>query len=151
MSPWTGQPEFFGGLDLAAGEGAEVRAPAGGRVVFVGRARRDRSPRLWQFGTLVVVRHGPKLVTVYGHLGRADVRRDALVRRGDRLGLVGKSGWAVSPRLHYELWRLDGGELRPTDPLFAILDPRRDARHRTLRQMLATSAPGPAEELPGLR
>jgi murein DD-endopeptidase MepM/ murein hydrolase activator NlpD len=125
-------------------------APAEGRVLFVGRARRDQSPRLWQFGTLVVLTHGADLATVFGHLSDATVRRGALVERGDRLGAVGKTGFAVSPRLHYELWRREGGELRPTDPLFAILDRRLDGRHRSLREMRATSAPEPIDRLPGL-
>jgi murein DD-endopeptidase MepM/ murein hydrolase activator NlpD len=150
VSPWTGQPEFFSGLDLAAPEGSAVVAPAEGRVLFVGRARRDQSPRLWQFGTLVVLTHGADLATVFGHLSDATVRRGALVERGDRLGAVGKTGFAVSPRLHYELWRREGGELRPTDPLFAILDRRLDGRHRSLREMRATSAPEPIDRLPGL-
>jgi hypothetical protein len=149
-SPWTGQPEFFCGLDLAAPEGSPVVAPAGGRVLFVGRARREQSPRLWQFGTLVVLSHGGDLATVFGHLSEAAVVRGATVRRGDRLGAVGRTGWAVSPRLHYELWRREGGSLRPTDPLFAILDRRLDGRHRSLREMRATSAPEPTDRLPGL-
>jgi murein DD-endopeptidase MepM/ murein hydrolase activator NlpD len=149
VSPWTGQPEFFCGLDLAAPEGSDVIAPAEGRVLFVGRARRDLAPRLWQFGTLVVLSHGPDLATVYGHLSRTDVRRGASVRRGDRLGGVGKTGWTVSPRLHYELWRREDGALRPTDPLFAILDRRLDPRHRSLGEMRATSAPVALEQLPG--
>jgi murein DD-endopeptidase MepM/ murein hydrolase activator NlpD len=151
VSPWTGQEEFFCGLDLAAAEGAAVVAPADGRVVFTGRARRETAPRLWQFGSLVVVVHGPEAATLFGHLLRIEVRRGERVRRGQRLGAVGRSGWALSPRLHYELWKPQEGVWRPTDPLFAILDRRLDARHRSLGQMLATSAPGPTDVLPGLR
>ena len=151
VSPWTGQEEFFCGLDLAAPEGAAVAAPADGRVVFTGRARREGNPRLWQFGTLVVVVHGAQAATVFGHLSRIEVRRGDLVRRGQKLGAVGKSGWALSPRLHYELWKPQGGVWRPTDPRFAIVDQRLDAPYRSLGQMIATSAPGPPEALPGVR
>jgi murein DD-endopeptidase MepM/ murein hydrolase activator NlpD len=151
VSPWTGQEEFFSGLDLAAAEGSAVVAPAEGRVVFAGRLRRERTPRLWQFGNLVIIAHGPGAATLYGHLSRIDVRRGDRVRRGQRIGAVGKSGWAISPRLHYELWRPQPNGWRPTDPEFAILDRRLDERHRSLEQMLATSAPGPAETLPGVR
>ena len=150
VSPWTGQEEFFTGLDLAAPEGTAVVAPADGRVVFTGRARRDLAPRLWQFGTLVVLSHGPGLATLFGHLDRAEARRGDRVKRGQRLGVVGKTGWTQSPRVHYELWRLADGRLRPTDPLFAILDGRLDDRHRSLEQMRGTSAPEPYDPLPGL-
>jgi len=151
VSPWTGEQEFFCGLDLAAPEGSSVVAPADGRVVFTGRARREATSRLWQFGTLVVVEHGRGAATLFGHLARIDVRRGDTVRRGQRLGAVGKTGWALSPRLHYELWTTQEQALRPTDPLFGILDRRVDTQHRSLEQMLGTSAPEPAETLPGLR
>jgi murein DD-endopeptidase MepM/ murein hydrolase activator NlpD len=151
VSPWTGQEEFFAGLDLAAPEGSPVVAPADGRVVFTGRPRRESAARLWQFGSLVVVAHGPDTATLFGHLARAEVRRGDRVRRGQRLGSVGKSGWALSPRLHYELWRRREAGWGPTDPLFAILDRRLGERRRSLEQMLASSAPGPGEVLPGVR
>jgi len=151
VSPWTGEEEFFCGLDLAAPEGSVVVAPADGRVVYAGRPRREVAPRLWQFGNVVVVAHGPEWATVYGHLSRAFVRRGDWIRRGQRIGSVGRSGWALSPRLHYEVWRPQGGLWHPTDPLFTILDRRFDSGHRTLAEMLATSAPEPTGELPGLR
>jgi hypothetical protein len=56
----------------------------------------------------------------------------------------------MSPQLHYEFWRSDGASLRPTDPLFAILDRRIEPRPVSLGRMLGTSAPGPIEPLPGL-
>ena len=150
VSPWTGESEFFAGLDLAAPEGSAVITPAAGRVVFTGRAPRSVQPRLWQFGNLVVIAHGPAFATVFGHLSSIAVRRGAAVARGQRLGGVGSTGWALSPRLHYELWRRDGGAWTPTDPLFSILDRRLDSRHLSLEQMRATSAPGPPEPLPGV-
>jgi murein DD-endopeptidase MepM/ murein hydrolase activator NlpD len=149
-SPWTGQEEFFAGLDLAAPEGTPVVAPADGLVVFTGRPPRESS-RLWRFGTLVVVAHGQDTATLFGHLSRAEVRRGDRVRRGQRLGAVGRTGWALSPRVHYELWRRRAGSWRATDPLFAILDRRFGERTRSLPEMLATSAPGPPEILPGSR
>jgi hypothetical protein len=45
------------------------------------------------------------------------------VKRGDLLATVGKTGWATSPHLHYEIRRRDaGGDYRPVDPLIYILD-----------------------------
>lgn len=151
VSPWTQAEEFFPGIDLAAPAGSEVIAPADGVVVFVGkpRARRPVS-RLTRFGNLVVLRHGAAGVTVYGHLRQAAVRRGQRVVRGQILGTVGISGWAVSPGLHYEYWRPAGGRLVPTDPQFAILDRRWGRRDLSLEKMRATSAPGIIEPPPGL-
>ena len=44
------------------------------------------------------------------------------MRRGERLGAVGNSGWAMSPTLHYEYWRRTRAGVAPTDPRFAVLD-----------------------------
>jgi murein DD-endopeptidase MepM/ murein hydrolase activator NlpD len=94
---------------------------------------------------------------VFGHLGRADVRRGQRVRRGERIGAVGASGWTVAPALHYEYWRpvrgdgrKTGGDLAPTDPRFAILDRSLVDGDVSLEKMRATSSPDPGERPPGL-
>jgi murein DD-endopeptidase MepM/ murein hydrolase activator NlpD len=149
VSPWTGAEEFFIGLDLAAPSGTPVIAPADGTVSFVGRVPASSRPRLWRFGNLVILSHGAHGVTLFGHLGKIDVRRGGRVRRGQRLGTVGATGWAMSPALHYEYWRERGGTLSPTDPRFGILDRRFAGFDVSLERMEATSAPGPVEPLPG--
>jgi murein DD-endopeptidase MepM/ murein hydrolase activator NlpD len=150
VSPWTGAEEFFGGLDLAAPAGTPVIAPAAGTVIFAGRVAPSMRSNLSRFGNLVVLSHGAAGVTLFGHLGKIEVRDGARVRAGDRLGTVGTSGWAISPVLHYEYWRNRNGALAPTDPRFAILDRRLGRVDRSLEAMLATSAPGPLERPPGL-
>lgn len=149
VSPWTGEEVFFPGVDLATPEGTPVIAPGAGRVVFAGRVRPGRSGWLGRVGNVVVVDHGDGLATAYGHLSRIDVRVGQRVERGGRLGLVGETGWALVPQLHYELWRYAGGRWRPTDPLFAILDHRLDTAVASLEGMRRAFAPDPVEPLPG--
>ncbi len=151
VSPWTGREEFFAGMELAAPAGASVIAPAAGTVVFAGRVAASMNSRLWRFGNFVVLGHGASGATAFGHLGRVDVRVGQRVRRGQKLGTVGSSGWTMSPGLHYELWRPGPEGLAPTDPRFAMLDQRLPGHDVSLEKMLATSAPGPIEPLPGLR
>jgi murein DD-endopeptidase MepM/ murein hydrolase activator NlpD len=151
LSPWTGEEEFFPGVDIAAPAGASVVSPGAGTVVFTGNVRRTRGGWLWRLGNVVVISHGESGATVFGHLARIDVRRGQPVKRGDRIGSVGATGWALSPQLHYELWRSGRDGLRPTDPLFAALDQRSRRNSFSLEQMLATSAPLPLEPLPGIQ
>ena len=151
VSPWTGAAEFFTGLELAAPEGAAVLAPGAGVVLFTGSVRASAASRLWQLGSFAVVSHGPSGITLYGHLAKIEVRRGQRVVRKQRLGSAGKSGWALAPGLHYEYWRDQGNGLRPTDPLFAVLDQRQRVGDVSLERMAATSAPGPVESLPGAR
>jgi murein DD-endopeptidase MepM/ murein hydrolase activator NlpD len=149
VSPWTGEQEFFPGVDLATPEGTPVIAPGAGRVAFAGRMRPGRSGWLGRVGNVVVVDHGNGLATAYGHLSRTDVRVGQRVERGGRLGLVGETGWALVPQLHYELWRREGGRWRATDPLFAILDHRIDTAVASLEGMRRALAPEPVEPIPG--
>ena len=148
VSPWTGAQEFFMGLELAAPDGAAVVAAGAGVVVFAGSVRASPAGRLWQFGNMVLISHGSSGVTLYGHLARIEVRRGQRLARRQKVGTAGKTGWALVPGLHYEYWRSGGEGLRPTDPLFAVLDDRRQVGQVSLERMAATSAPGPAELLP---
>lgn len=150
VSPWTGDEEFFPGVDLAAPEGSAVLAPGAATVLFAGRARRSSTGWFWRLGNLIVLSHGGSGATVFGHLSRIDVRRGQRVTRGSRIGAVGATGWAISPQLHYEFWRPEGRMLRPTDPFFPALDRRLGRKPVSLEQMEATSAPGPLDPLPGL-
>ena len=148
VSPWTGAQEFFTGVELAAPESVPVRAAGGGEVLFAGSVRASPASRLWQLGNFVVISHGSSGATLYGHMGKIEVRRGQRVARWQRLGLTGRTGWTLASGLHYEYWRAGGSGLRATDPLFAVLDERRQVGEVSLERMLATSAPGPPEVLP---
>jgi murein DD-endopeptidase MepM/ murein hydrolase activator NlpD len=81
------------GVDFAAERGAVVVAANRGRVVLVGD--------FFFAGRLVVLDHGLGLYTLYFHLDRADVGEGTLVERGDRIGIVGATGRATGPHLHW--------------------------------------------------
>ena len=149
-SPWTNEDEFLTGVEIASPAGTPVVAPADGTVVFAGTVRRSVGGRFWELGSVVLLSHGERGATVYGHLSRIDVRRGQRLTRGSRLGAVGATGWALSPELHYEYWRSDGKGLRPTDPLFTVLDQALSRQPYSLAQMDATWAPGPLDPLPGI-
>jgi murein DD-endopeptidase MepM/ murein hydrolase activator NlpD len=99
---------FHAGIDLSAAEGAPVGASRSGRVVFTG----------WDdgFGKLVTIAHHRGVVTMYAHLSRIDVRVGERLGAGARVGLVGHTGRATGPHLHFEV-RLRGASV---DPLPAL-------------------------------
>ena len=81
------------GLDLDGSTGDEIRAANDGRVVMV----RD----CYTSGNTVLVEHGGGLVTAYFHLSKFLVKAGQEVRRGELLGLVGKTGRVTGPHLHF--------------------------------------------------
>ena len=84
------------GVDYAAPVGTRVRAVGDGVVEFAGRQG--------GYGNMVVLRHDSQVTTAYAHLnafGRG-VRRGTRIAQGDTVGVVGQTGWATGPHLHYE-------------------------------------------------
>jgi murein DD-endopeptidase MepM/ murein hydrolase activator NlpD len=95
VSPWTGESEFHGGLDIGAKTGSPVHAPAAGVVVTAGD--------LGDHGLGIVIEHGEEIRTQYAHLLRVSVRKGQTVARGALLGYTGNTGRTTGPHLHYEV------------------------------------------------
>lgn len=83
------------GIDIAAPMGTPIIAPAAGLVIHVGN-----DPG---YGINVRIDHGYGVVTRYAHCSKVLVRVGQRVRRGDEIALVGKTGIATAPHLHYEV------------------------------------------------
>ena len=94
------------GIDLPAPVGTPVFAAADGRVVYAGAAIRG-------YGNLIVLKHPGGLLTAYAHNSVLLVSQGQSVRAGDRIALVGQSGHATGPHLHFEV---RSGQI-PRDPM----------------------------------
>ena len=84
------------GIDLPAPVGTPVFAAADGHVAYAGNGLRG-------YGNLVVIKHASDLLTVYAHNSLLLVAQGQPVRAGDRIALVGQSGRASGPHLHFEV------------------------------------------------
>jgi murein DD-endopeptidase MepM/ murein hydrolase activator NlpD len=93
------------GVDLSAPMGTDIFAAMDGEVVASGRQK--------QYGNFVAIDHGNGVVTLYAHCNRNFVEAGDIVRRGQKIAEVGRTGNATGPHLHFEL-RLDG---IPQNPL----------------------------------
>jgi len=96
------------GVDFAAPQGTPVYAASSGVVLNA-----DIGSLSEAFGKVVLIEHGDKLQSLSAHLSRIDVRVGDFVQAGQQIGLVGRTGRATGPHLHFELWR-NG---HPQDPL----------------------------------
>ena len=97
---------WHAGIDLPAPMGTPVYSARSGEVVWAGW--RDGG-----WGFLVVVAHGHGERSMYAHLSRIDVRVGVWIGQGVRVGLIGASGHATGPHLHFEV-RQSG---QPVNPL----------------------------------
>jgi septal ring factor EnvC (AmiA/AmiB activator) len=93
------------GLFIRANVGSEVKAIAGGRVVFAEWMR--------GFGNLLIVDHGDSYLTIYGNNDSLLKQVGEAVRGGDTVASVGNSGGNPESGLYFEL-RHQG---QPLDPL----------------------------------
>ncbi|MDX2000527.1 MAG: M23 family metallopeptidase [Thermoanaerobaculia bacterium] len=148
-NPFTRERDFHPGLDLAAPSGTPIRAPADGTVVFTGQFTIHQSALFWRYGQVVVVDHGGRFLTVFGHCREILARLGQRVRQGEMLATVGSSGVSSSPHLHYEVRRLGLDQVfRPVDPRFFILDHRWQGEEERLAEGLVPAAE--FEPIPGL-
>lgn len=82
------------GWDIASPEGTEVRASSDGEITLAD------GPYFYS-GNMVIINHGKKLSTIYAHLNKVLVKLGDKVKKGDVIGLVGKTGRATGPHLHF--------------------------------------------------
>ena len=100
------------GIDVTAPMGSPIEAPAAGVVTDAG----------WEsgYGNTVTIDHGYGIVTKFAHASKLLVKAGQRVQRGQRIALVGNTGLATGPHLHYEV-HVNG---RPVDPLKYVLPDR---------------------------
>jgi murein DD-endopeptidase MepM/ murein hydrolase activator NlpD len=116
MWPVTGKlVETFGakkdfrtldGIEIEAPAGSPFKAAANGTVVYVGN-------QLPGYGWLVLIRHEDGIMSAYAYAQSVNVRERQSVTRGQVIGLIGTTGRATTPRLHFQIRQ----NTRPVDPL----------------------------------
>ena len=92
------------GTDFAASTGTPARTVGDGVVTFSGVQN--------GYGNVVFIKHRGNTETVYAHLSKLLVRQGDSVSQGQTIGLVGATGWATGPHLHFEV-RANGVQQDP--------------------------------------
>lgn len=102
--PFTGKRIFHRGIDIATYFSNPVVATADGVIVQTTRNKIG--------GNTIKISHRGGYVTVYCHLSKFLVNPGQKVKRRDTIGLIGKTGKALGPHVHYEI-RLNGKSVNP--------------------------------------
>jgi len=111
---YNGTPKsWHSGLDVAAVQGTPVKAPAAGIITFA-------KPDLYLTGGTILIDHGMGISSNFLHLSRLDVKVGDRVEQGQVIGLVGATGRATGPHMHWGMnWlkvRIDPQLLVPAKP-----------------------------------
>lgn len=88
------------GVDIGAPEGSDVVAARGGLVVYADNG-------ITGMGNVLIVLHSDGSSALYAHCHEIFVFAGQYVERGQRVAVVGMTGFARAPHLHFE-WRTNG-------------------------------------------
>src|SRR5216117_1761369 len=110
MHPILGKERAHLATDYAVPAGSPVVAVANGTVTFAG----------WDggYGNLVRIKHASGLTSGYAHLSRiaSDIRAGRTIKQGELIGLVGQTGLATGPHLHFMMAK-NGTPVNPVSTL----------------------------------
>jgi len=87
---------FNDGINIAASQGAVVKAAENGVVAYAGNEVKG-------MGNLIIIQHSDGWMTIYAHLDSMSVKRGAKVGVGTQIGRAGKTGKVDKPQLHFEV------------------------------------------------
>lgn len=108
--PFTGEPSLHSGLDIAAAQGTPIAAAFYGTVTKVGE---DSIA-----GKYIRLTHAGGLETFYCHCSEIVAPLNAVIRQGETVALVGETGMATGPHVHFEV-RINGLKYDPARLTFA--------------------------------
>ena len=98
------------GINIEAPEGSPVMAVADGTVGY-------STNQLKGFGNLIFIKHENNIISVYAHLKDIHVVKGDKIKKGQRIGTVGKTGTVKTAQLHFEIRK----KTKSIDPL-SMLD-----------------------------
>lgn len=104
--PFTGKPANHTGVDFAGKQGQQIAAVADGVVTWSG----DR----YGYGVMIEINHGNGYSTRYAHNSENLVQVGDEVRKGQPVALMGETGRATGPNLHFEVLK-NGHRVNPVN------------------------------------
>lgn len=106
--PFTGVKQYHPGIDMACPTGTPIYAALGGKVLQAGFSR--------IYGNYIIIDHGNGFQTLYGHMSKSIAFTGKQVAQGEKIGLVGSTGYSTGPHLHWTVYK--NGKV--VDPLTLI-------------------------------
>lgn len=84
------------GINIDSKKGTDVLSSEKGKVIYSGN-------EIPGYGNLILIKHPSNWITAYAHLEEVFIKKGINVKRGEKIGSVGKTGNVDSPQLHFEI------------------------------------------------
>ena len=107
-----GQASILNGMPRAPHSGVDLKAEKGTPVVSINSGRVVLTGEHFFNGLFVVVDHGGAVQSMYFHLDKILVQQGGFVAKGKTVGLLGATGRATGPHLHFGI-RINGARIDP--------------------------------------
>ncbi len=95
--PFTGVRQYHPGIDMACSSGTPIYAALGGKVLAAGFSR--------IYGNYIIIDHRNGYQTLYGHMSKKISSAGDYVQQGQKIGLVGSTGYSTGPHLHFTVYK----------------------------------------------
>ena len=127
------------GIDIAVPTGTKIYSVMSGTILDTGDSTKICARK--QYGKWIAIDHGNGLTSMYAHLSKINVEKGQRVKRGQKIGLAGNTGYSFGSHLHFTVYYTDGLEIKtitkyqkgcnvypqnyklPLAPLTAYVDP----------------------------
>ncbi len=93
-----GKGGFHNGIDFGKNSGTTIYAVRSGKIIGSGNNGR------YAYGQWLAIDHGDGLVTLYGHLSKKNVSKGDKVKTGDKIGVMGTTGYSTGVHLHFTVF-----------------------------------------------
>lgn len=99
--------KFHNGMDFSGKVGTPLYAAADGTVLATGNLGN------LAYGKWIAIDHGNGLVTLYGHLSSQGVSKGDKVKKGEKIGLMGSTGYSTGPHVHFGVYAKNSFDIIP--------------------------------------
>lgn len=93
-----GRGGFHNGIDFGKNSGQNIYSAKGGTVVESG------NNKSFAYGQWLAIDHGDGLITLYGHLSSKATSKGSKVKAGDKIGVMGTTGYSTGVHLHFSVF-----------------------------------------------
>jgi len=112
-----GKGGFHNGLDFGRNSGSIIFSARGGKVIGSGNNGR------YAYGQWLAIDHGDGLVTLYGHLSSKTVSKGSSVKAGEKIGVMGSTGYSTGTHLHFSVFDKKSFEIVESSHVSGLMIP----------------------------